>query len=88
MKRELINRSGFTLVELIIVLAILGIIATIAVPRFIGLKEKAKEVVLDTNCSYLYTMIAIEEIDYDVGERYTKTRDDDVVDSLSRSIEV
>ncbi len=37
------NRKGFTLIELIVVLAVLAIIMAIAVPRFMGIQEKAKE---------------------------------------------
>lgn len=35
------NRKGFTLVELIVVIAILGILMLIAVPRFAGFRESA-----------------------------------------------
>jgi len=36
------NNKGFTLIELIIVIVILGIIAGVAVPKFIGLASSAK----------------------------------------------
>lgn len=36
------NKKGFTLIELIIVIALLGVIAGIAVPRYSGILEQAK----------------------------------------------
>ena len=39
---QLRNKKGFTLIELIVVLAVLAIIMAIAVPRFTGVQEKAK----------------------------------------------
>jgi len=40
-QKRIKNNKGFTLVELIVVLAILGIIAAIAVPKFIGFQDDA-----------------------------------------------
>lgn len=40
---KLKNRKGFTLIELIVVLAVLAIIMAIAVPRFLGVQEDAEE---------------------------------------------
>ncbi|MDW7667538.1 MAG: type II secretion system protein [Bacillota bacterium] len=40
--KRLRNRKGFTLIELIVVIAILGILALIAIPRFAGFTDRAK----------------------------------------------
>ncbi|SMP48858.1 competence type IV pilus major pilin ComGC [Anoxynatronum buryatiense] len=40
--KKLKNRKGFTLIELIVVIAILGILALIAIPRFTGTLNNAR----------------------------------------------
>ena len=53
------SRNGFTLVELMIVVVIIGVLASIAIPNFIAMQRRAKEGGVKTN---MHTVqIAVED---------------------------
>lgn len=52
-------RSAFTLVEILIVVVILGILATIAIPRFSSASQQTRENTLKDELRYLRTQIAV-----------------------------
>ena len=50
-----LKESGFTLVELMIVVAIIGILAAIAIPNFVGMQYKAKRSEVPSNVDGIKT---------------------------------
>ena len=55
MFRKMMEKKGFTLIELMIVVAIIGILAAIAIPNFLKFQAKAKQSEAKNNLSAIFT---------------------------------
>src|SRR6266567_3665808 len=62
-KKRIGKTAGFTLVELLLVLVILGILAAIVIPKFSGRTEQAKEQAAVTQISTFKTALDAFEVD-------------------------
>jgi MSHA pilin protein MshA len=60
-----LKQRGFTLIELVVVIVILGILAAFAVPRFMGLEDKAR---VATLTSMQGTLLSAATMAYGVWE--------------------
>jgi len=81
MKRA--SSRGFTLIELIVVMAIVALLASIAAPRYFASLQKSKETALHTSLNVMRD--AIDHFAADKG-RYPDSLDELVVDRYVREI--
>ena len=63
MKRN--NKKGFTIVELVIVIAVIGILAAVLIPTFSGIISDAQENANLQEARNSYTQYLAEELDQD-----------------------
>ena len=73
------RKRGFTLIELVVVLAVLAIIMAIAVPMFTGVREQAK---VDSDMATMASIAKLAEFEYVRQEEDGTALDDGVVANL------
>jgi type II secretion system protein G len=76
---------GFTLIELIVVMAILALLMTIVLPRYFGALDRSKDAVLRENLKVL--RITLDKFYSDKG-RYPDSLDELVTEKYLRSVPV
>ena len=64
--KKLLNKKGFTLMEMLIVVAIIVILVAIAVPTFSSNLDKAKKATDDANMRAAKAAVIIYDIDNDI----------------------
>ena len=67
LKKFVKNKKGFTLIELVIVVAILGVLALLVVPNVVNRKNEAEEAVINANIKVINNAIKMyyfEQGDY------------------------
>jgi general secretion pathway protein G len=77
--------AGFTLMELMIVMAIIGVLATLAVPSFIGALRSAKEAVLREDLHVLRAAIDSYTMD---KQKAPQSLDDLIQDGYLKAVPV
>jgi len=66
-----INRNGFTLIELLVVVVIIGVLATIAIPKFSNTKQKAHMAAMKSD---LRNLVTAEEAYFADNTTYTSAQ--------------
>ncbi len=75
--------AGFTLIELMIVMAIIGILAVVAIPSFVGAVKQAREAVLKEDLHVLRTAIDSYTMD---KQKAPQSLDDLIQDGYLKAI--
>ena len=83
--RDRVGARGFTLVELLVVLAIISTLLTLAMPRYVSSLQKSKEVVLKENLWIMRE--ALDKYYGDVG-KYPDRLEDLAVKKYLRAIPI
>lgn len=65
------KRNGFSLVELVVVMAIIGILLMVMAPNYQGFIQQAKGIGVKSDAKTLQTMISLVEVSATINETQT-----------------
>jgi len=82
---QALRRKGFTLIEMLVVMAIVALLLTLAAPRYFASLDKAKDVSLEENLKVL--RVTLDRFYADKG-RYPETLEELVEQKYLRSVPV
>lgn len=70
------NNKGFSLIELIVVIAIMAVLIGVIAPQFLGYSDKTKESVLKYNTRGVMQIVSVHTVDYSRSSWYGDWDDD------------
>ena len=75
------SKKGFTLIELMVVVAIIGVLALLGLRLYTGQQDKAKNAIVKANVGTIQTLIQAELADKAVGDLDAATEVDPIIAS-------
>ena len=78
------NKKGFTLVELVIVVAVMAVLIAVAIPTVTSITKTAQRTVADTNARTIESTIKLKEAELSKnGDTIVELKDTDIEEALN-----